>query len=147
MYAAILMTHILCATIWTGGHLVLALTVLPKALRNKSPEAVIAFESGFEKIALPALFVQVITGLWLSNNLLGDSSQWFNMKNPLSHLVLGKLMLLSLTLIIAMHARIWLMPKLQSHGLSKAFVFHILSVTVLSVLFVVVGVLFRTGGF
>ncbi|HPA95904.1 MAG TPA: hypothetical protein PLT41_07520 [Thermoanaerobaculia bacterium] len=29
MYATILLLHILGATIWTGGHLVLAVTILP----------------------------------------------------------------------------------------------------------------------
>ncbi len=36
MYATILLLHILGATIWTGGHLVLAVTILPRVLRERS---------------------------------------------------------------------------------------------------------------
>ncbi|HNU82460.1 MAG TPA: hypothetical protein PKO05_03380 [Thermoanaerobaculia bacterium] len=37
MYATILLLHILGATIWTGRHLVLAVTILPRFLRARSP--------------------------------------------------------------------------------------------------------------
>ncbi len=36
--------HVLSATIWTGGHLVLALGVLPDALRRRDRAAVAAFD-------------------------------------------------------------------------------------------------------
>ena len=38
MYALMLFLHVLGATVWTGGHLVLALTWLPRVLRERSPE-------------------------------------------------------------------------------------------------------------
>ena len=37
MYLGILFLHILAATIWTGGHIVLATTVLPRALKAADP--------------------------------------------------------------------------------------------------------------
>jgi len=41
--------HILESTIWTGGHLVLALTVLPRVLKQKSPSELLRFESAYER--------------------------------------------------------------------------------------------------
>jgi uncharacterized membrane protein len=48
MYAAALIIHVLAATIWTGGHLVLALGFLPGALHERSPAVIEAFENRFE---------------------------------------------------------------------------------------------------
>ena len=58
MYGTLLLLHVLAATIWTGGHLVLALTVLPRVLRERSPAELLRFESAYERIGLPALGVQ-----------------------------------------------------------------------------------------
>ena len=50
MYGLLLLLHILAATIWTGGHIVLSTIVLPRALRERSPEPLLQFERGYEKI-------------------------------------------------------------------------------------------------
>lgn len=44
MYGMLLLLHILGATIWTGGHIVLALVVLPRALRERSPAVLLAHQ-------------------------------------------------------------------------------------------------------
>lgn len=62
-----LVLHLLGATVWVGGHLVLLITVLPKALRDRNPHPVLEFEKPFERIGIPALVLQVITGLWLAH--------------------------------------------------------------------------------
>ncbi len=144
MYGLVLILHILGATIWTGGHLILALTVLPVALKAKAPEALLRFEPQYERIGLPALLVQVITGIWLAHNLVPDFSQWADLYNPVTRLILLKLSLLLITVLFAADARIRVFPKLTKHNL-KSMSFHIIAVTILSVLFVVVGVSFRTG--
>ncbi len=35
MFAGLVLLHVLGASIWTGGHLILTLTVLPEALKKK----------------------------------------------------------------------------------------------------------------
>ena len=45
MYGLLVLIHILAATIWTGGHIVLAVVVLPRVLRERSPEQLLSFES------------------------------------------------------------------------------------------------------
>lgn len=144
MYGTLLLLHILAATIWTGGHIVLATVILPRVLKEKSPENLIQFESVYEKIGMPALVIQVITGVMLAYRLLPDINEWFNLENPISHSILAKLILLSLTFIFALDARFRVIPKLSKDSLVD-MAWHIIPVTVLSVLFVFVGVSFRTG--
>lgn len=143
MYSILLLLHILSATVWTGGHLVLALTVLPRVLREKSPAELLKFESAYEKIGLPALLIQVLTGLWLAYRLVPDLGRWFLFDTPASHLIGTKLLLLALTVAFAIDARFRVIPRLSEKNLTS-LAWHIIPVTILSVLFVVVGVSFRT---
>ena len=146
MYTILLLLHILAATIWVGGHIVLSLVILPKVLKAKDPQQLLDFESGYEKLAMPALIIQVLTGLWLAHRALPDISQWFDFANPFSHLIIAKLALLAFTLGLAIDARFRVIPVLSKHNLLD-MAWHIIAVTALSILFVVVGVSFRTGWF
>lgn len=140
----VLILHLLGATIWTGGHLILALVILPKALSSHNIDALMQFEQQFEKVGMPALIVQIVTGLWMAYQLLRNIKSWFAFDNDLSILISLKLLLLLLTLLVALHARFYRIPKLSVHTL-KAFSVNIILVTVFSVSFVIVGTLFRTG--
>lgn len=144
MYGMLLLLHILGATIWTGGHLVLALTVLPRALRDKSPSELLRFESGYERIGIPALLIQVATGLSLAYRMIPDVSQWFDFGNPVSRLIALKLLLLTITVAFAADARLRVIPRLSEDNL-PSLAWHIIPVTAVSVLFVFVGVSFRIG--
>lgn len=146
MYRALLILHILGATIWTGGHLVLALAILPGALRDRSVSALMAFESRFERVGIPALIVQVATGVWLASYWLADAGEAFTGATAAGTLVGLKLLLLLATAAFAVDARLRLIPRLTPARL-PALAWHVWPVTVLSVLFVIVGVGFRTGGF
>jgi uncharacterized membrane protein len=39
LFKILVILHTLGATVWTGGHLVLAATVLPQALKNRNSQA------------------------------------------------------------------------------------------------------------
>ena len=144
MYGLVLLLHILGATIWTGGHIVLSIVILPRVLKERSSQRLLDFESVYEKIGMPALIVQVITGLILAYRLIPDVSQWFDMSNPMSHPIVTKLLLLALTASFAVHARLRVIPVLSDKNLG-VMAWHIIPVTILSILFLVVGVSFRTG--
>jgi putative copper export protein len=146
MYGAILLLHILSATIWTGGHLVLAVTVLPRVLRERSPARLLEFESAYERIGMPALVVQVATGLWLAHRMVPEPGRWLAFDDPVASLVGVKLLLLATTVGFALDARLRVIPHLSDRN-PVALAWHIVPVTVVSVLFVVVGVAFRTGWF
>jgi len=144
MYGAVLLLHLLAATIWTGGHLVLALAVLPRVLRERAPAELRRFEAGYERIGLPALLVQVVSGLWLAHQRVPEITQWLALDEPAARPIAAKLLLLALTVLIAGHARLRVVPRLSVDTLAL-MAWHIVAMTVLSVLFVAAGVAFRTG--
>ncbi|USD67962.1 CopD family protein [Vibrio sp. SCSIO 43136] len=144
MYGLLLTLHLLAATIWTGGHIVLSVVILPRVLKNRSAKQLLEFESVYEKIGMPALIIQIITGLMLAYRMLPDVSLWFDMSIPLAHGIAAKLTLLFLTFALALDARFRVIPKLSEKNLVD-MALHIIPVTVLSILFVIVGVSFRAG--
>lgn len=144
MYSYVLLLHVLAATIWTGGHLVLASTILPRALAARDPAVLLTFESGYERIGMPALLVQVVTGLWMAHTLRPEVSGWFHMSDPIGRLISLKLALLLATVLAALDARLRIIPRLSAATL-PAMARRVVFVTILSVLFVVVGVSFRGG--
>lgn len=127
----LLTLHILGATVWTGGHLVLALTVLPRVLKERDPAALLRFESGFEKLGIPALLVQVATGIWLAQRIV-PPGQWFELASPQARLIVLKLALLAGTALFAVDARFRLIPALTERSL-VALAWHVWPVTLLSV--------------
>jgi putative copper export protein len=146
MYEFILTLHVLGATVWTGGHLVLALCILPAALRQRSPALVLEFEKRYERLGMSALLVQVATGAWLASLRLPDAAALIRLETPDEQLVLAKIGLLLATLALAASARLRVIPRLTAETL-PVLAGHIAAVTVLSVLFVVAGAGFRFGGF
>ena len=44
IFPVLVIVHALAATVWTGGHLVLDLRVLPQALREQSAQRIRYFE-------------------------------------------------------------------------------------------------------
>ncbi|WP_421701346.1 CopD family protein [Aliiroseovarius sp.] len=141
----ILTFHVLGAAIWTGGHLVLATTVLPRALKARDLGILLRFEQGFEKIGMPALVVQVGTGLWLASQV-ADPMSWLSFEDPVTSAVGVKLCLLAATAMFAVNARFRVIPKLSAETL-PLMGWHIRAVTLFSVGFVMAGVWIRTGGF
>ena len=145
MYGWVIFLHVLAATVWTGGHLVLATTVLPRALRQRSPQRLLDFEQGYERIGMPALAIQVVTGLWMAQQMVPGVTAWLAPETPLARAVALKLGLLLLTALIAAHARLRVIPHLSPATL-PLMAWHVAAVTLLSVAFVAVGVSFRFGG-
>jgi putative copper export protein len=144
MYGVMLLLHLLAATIWTGGHLVLATCVLPSVLRERSAPELLRFESAYERIGMPALVIQIVTGLWLAHHWLPQPQNWLSFEAGPGRLIALKLSLLTLTAALALDARFRVIPKLSADNLVD-MAWHIYGVTCLSVLFVVVGLSFRTG--
>jgi putative copper export protein len=144
LYLFVLGLHLLAACIWTGGHLVLALSALPRALRRRDPEVLAQYESLFERVGLPALLVQVLSGLWLAHRWTGDVALWFDLGSPIGRPIAYKLILLGLTVVLALHARLRLIPGLKAERL-PLLALHIVAVTAIGVLLVLVGMSIRLG--
>lgn len=144
-YYIALSLHLLGAAVWVGGHMTLAFTIVPRALREGRAAIVSEFEQRYERIGLPALSVQVVTGLWLADHLLGGPGNWFD-GNPVARVVQVKLGLLALTVGLAVHARFRVIPKLSDETL-LTLAWHIRLVTLAAVLFVLAGASIRFGGY
>jgi len=114
MYAVILFLHVLGATIWVGGHLVLAVCWLPRIVRERAPEQLLAFEQRFERLGMSALALQVVTGLWMAHQLVPDVGQWLHPQSPLAHAIALKLGLLLATVAVAVHARLRVEGELEA---------------------------------
>lgn len=145
MHAALLFIHVTAASIWVGGHLVLAVSLLPEALSKRDPEMVRGFERIYERIGLPAMAVQVVTGVWLAHRLLPDFSMWVDWSDPVALTIALKLACLAATVALAIHARLFIIPRLDAARLPILGA-HIVAVTALALIFVWLGLAFRYGG-
>ena len=141
----LIFVHVLGATVWTGGHLVLVLVVLPRARRASDPGVVQEFEEGYERLALPALLSQVASGVWLALRAKPADVSWSQLATfPVSHIAL-KLALLAGVLALAVHAKRRVLPELEAGNL-ETYGAHAWAVTLLSTGLVAVGVGLSTGG-
>jgi putative copper export protein len=146
LYYAVLCLHLLGACVWVGGHLVLATRVLPRALREKKASIIREFEEPYERIGLPALAIQIVTGLWLAYRFLGFPSPSWLANNGIAQVILLKLALLAATAALAIHAKLRVIPRLRDDNLPILGA-HIVGVTMLGVIFVLAGASLRLGGF
>lgn len=145
MYGLALIIHTLAATIWTGGHLFLAIGILPKVLKNNDIDKLLDFERVYERVGMPALLIQVITGFYLAYRLLPEVSAWFAFSHSLSRHIGSKILLLLLTVILALIANFRIIPRLHLGKNLMIMAVLIYSVTLMSVLFVIIGLSFRLG--
>ena len=145
MNALRVFTHVIAASIWIGGHLVLAVSLLPEVLAHRDTAALLAYERVFERIGLPAMAVQVVSGLLLAFKWRPNLSAWTNLDDPIAVTIWLKLACLAATVGLAVHARLFIIPRLDSGRLSLLAV-HILAVTTLSLVFAWLGIAFRFGG-
>jgi putative copper export protein len=146
LFKILIILHTLGAAVWTGGHLTLAVSVLPKALKNQDPDLIQNFEDNFERFGLLALLLQVITGLGLTWIYFPGFKNFWNFDSFLSIYIAGKLFCLLGTVMLAIHARFFIIPHLSQENLNS-LAYHIIGVTVLAVTFVILGAGIRVGGF
>jgi putative copper export protein len=146
LFKILVILHTLGATVWTGGHLVLAATILPQALKAHDPNRIHQFESHFEGFGLASLLLQVITGLGLTWIYFPGFQNFLAFDSYLSTYIAIKLGLLLGTLALAIHARFFIIPNLTQETL-HSLAYHIVGVTTLAVLFVILGAGIRLGGF
>lgn len=140
----LLFIHILGASIWVGGHLLLAIRYLPRAVLKKEIAPLTQFEEKFEVVGIPALLAQVITGIIMAMNIM-PISNWLNFSNPISRLILLKLSMLLATFFLAVDARLRVIPKLSADTVNS-LAWHVIAVTCISLVFVALGLSFRFGG-
>ena len=144
----LLVLHLIAATIWVGGHLVLAIGYLPKALKRKDFSYIGNFEKTYEPIGMPSLAVLIITGILMAYDYNAGFSSWFSFATPIERVVSLKLTFLLTTVCFAISAQTRVLPKLRKGQLNKLpeMAVHIICVTLIGVLMVILGSLVRIGG-
>ena len=145
MYNILIIIHVLAATVWAGGHLILAIVFLPKALKTKDIETIRSFKEKYELIGIPALIIQIASGLWLSFIRIPNFFDWFDHSYFVPINISIKLALIIITLLLALDARLRIIPKLSKDNITQ-LAYHIIPVTIIAVLLVIIGVSFRFGG-
>lgn len=146
MHHLLLVIHLFAATIWIGGHVVLCIGFLPKALKHKDPRIITNFEKSYEKIGLPALLLLVISGILISYRYNVKVTDWFSFENAVEKVISTKLILLFCTLGLAIHARLFIIPKLSVKSLPMMGA-HIILITAIGITMMVFGTFVRFGGF
>jgi len=144
-YRLALILHIIGATIWVGGHLVLSLAILPGALRSRNLDIVLEFEARYERIGIPSLATQLVTGILLAYYWTRTLDAFLPPSSPQAWFIMVKLVLLLATIVIAMHARLRVIPTLHE-GTLNTLAYHAFAVTALGLALLVMGVAIRTGG-
>src|SRR4029077_12026451 len=144
-YRILIALHLVGSSVWIGGHLVLTTTMLPRALRNRDPSILLDFENGFERIGLPSLLLQVVTGLLLAYYWSPEISAWFRLDSNVSVYVVTKLALLIATLGLALNAKFCVIPNINRDNM-HVLASHIILVTIMSIGFLLAGIAIRTGG-
>ena len=123
----------------------LLIRYLPQAINVNEPDIVKSFEKKFEPLGLPALLLQIITGILLAYHYNVRIENWFSFSNGIEIVVSIKLMLLLSTLVLAVHARIFIIPKLSSRNLTQLGI-HILLINIIAIAMLVMGTFIRKGG-
>lgn len=144
----LLILHLICATIWIGGHLYLSICLLPKILRRKDVALLLSYEKSFEPLGMSALLLLVITGIWMALQYGVSISQWFSFSPPIERVVSVKLILLFITILFALSAQIRVLPKLRNNNIRKLpeMAFHIIAVTIIGIVMLILGTFVRYGG-
>lgn len=144
MLFTLVFLHVLGACVWAGGHLYLALGVLPKAFAQRDANVLRDAETLIERIAMPALLIQVLTGVELARRYAGGFVQMFDADDPVDHFVIAKVGLLLVTIALAGDAH---MRRGRFEGMAwlRFMAWHVIVVTIIAVALVALGVGFRTG--
>lgn len=140
-----LILHLLAATIWVGGHLLLLLRYVPKAIKSKSLEELSAFRKNFEPVGMPSLFILIITGILMAYDYNITFEKWFLFENSIEKIVSIKLILLFISLTLAFITIKFVLPSINKISPFILY-FIIFFVTTIAVTMLVLGSLVRIGG-
>ncbi|MDR0195883.1 MAG: CopD family protein [Myroides sp.] len=143
----LLILHLLGATIWVGGHILLSVVILPQVWKEKSVDKLFNFESRYEWFGMPALLVMLLTGARMAYLYNVKIDTWFAFETPIERVISFKLSCLIAIALFALSAQFYVLPRLKNNIEKLSLMtFHILSVTVISIVMLILGSFVRYGG-
>jgi uncharacterized membrane protein len=140
LYAVAKLAHVLAASVWIGGHLVLAVGYVPRLLKSsKGLEELLAFERVYERLGLPSLLIAVITGVYLGLHWY-PIDRWFTFSGK-AWLLGVKAILLLATVLLAVDARLRIIRRARRGGSVNIYdlAVHVVLVAIVSVGFLAAG--------
>lgn len=136
--------HILGASIWIGGMLILALGVLPKAKKTNDATLIKNFESSFHILGMIALTVQLLTGFRMAMIYAGSMGNLFDFDNHAAVLFIWKLVLILITMGVFVVFKKKTLSKLTNENISSASSM-IWILTLLAIALLILGLGFSRG--
>jgi len=126
----ILIFHLLAASVWVGGHLVLSIRYLPEAFKKKDVSVLVNFKNKFEPVGLPSLAILLVTGILMAYHYDVTFTKWFSFANGIEKVISTKLSLLFISVIMAINAQLFVFPKIKSERLFPV-AFLIVTITII----------------
>lgn len=145
LHQLLLIIHLLAATVWVGGHLILLLIYVPKARKTNSLDGISFFRKNFEILGMPSLILLLLTGVLLAYDYDVSIDKWFQFKGGIERIVSLKLLLFITTITLAVSATKFIFPRLKNQPKPILYLFIVL-VTSIAVIMLVFGSLIRVGG-
>lgn len=145
LHQLLLIIHLLAATVWVGGHLILLLIYVPKARKTNSLDGISFFRKNFEILGMPSLILLLLTGVLLAYDYDVSIDKWFQFKDGIERIVSLKLLLFITTITLAVSATKFIFPRLKNQPNPILYLFIVL-VTSIAVIMLVLGSLIRVGG-
>lgn len=112
--------HILGASIWIGGMLIMALGALPKAKKTSDASLLKNYEGSFHILGMIALTIQFLTGFRLAMIYAGGMKGLFDFSNHAAVLFMWKLVLILVTMGLFVVFKKKTLSKLDSTNVSSA---------------------------
>ncbi|MEZ4724873.1 MAG: hypothetical protein R2863_09495 [Candidatus Kapaibacterium sp.] len=142
--SVLVILHILGASIWIGGMLIMALGVLPKAKKSNDASLLKNYEGSFHILGMIALTIQFLTGFRLAMIYAGGMKGLFDFSNHLAVLFVWKLVLILATMGLFVIFKKKTLSSLESDKISNA-TSMIWLLTLISIALMVLGLGFSRG--
>ena len=144
----LLIIHLMSATVWVGGHLILVASYLPRAIKEKNQNYIFNYEKKYEPIGMLSLILLVLSGILMAYKYGVTIEHWFEFATPIEKVVSTKLLLLFATLLFALSAQFKVLPKLNNNiKYLPEMALHILCVTIIGISMLILGSFVRFGGY
>jgi putative copper export protein len=142
--STLVILHILGASIWIGGMLIMALGVLPKAKKAKDAILLKNYEGSFHILGMIALTIQFLTGFRLAMIYAGGMKGLFDFSNHLAVLFIWKLVLILITMGLFVVFKKKTLSVIDNSNISSASTL-IWVLTLISITLMVLGLGFSRG--
>ena len=144
----LLIIHLMSATVWVGGHLILVASYLPRAIKEKNQNYILNYEKKYEPIGMLSLILLILSGILMAYKYGVTIEHWFEFATPIEKVVSTKLLLLFATLLFALNAQFKVLPKLNNNiKYLPEMALHILCVTIIGISMLILGSFVRFGGY